>query len=212
MGRKPIDKVRIDNPELRADWVQHISPYFFKTGLTSFNMNEISTILDISKATLYKHYATHLEVLEEMIDMRVARTAEFDMILFDTSIGYWERYKQSIVFISNQLSDFSATFVADLKVEHPYLFQRIMVLQNYITNKLHEFYKLGVAEGLLANDLDPHFLAVSDHAFIIQVCEPQFLKENKLTLQDSVNNYFNIKLKGIFKQIPTSYDPTIAPA
>jgi AcrR family transcriptional regulator len=212
MGRKPIDKVRIDNPELREDWVRQVAPHFFLTGLNAFNMNEISLILDVSKATLYKHYATHVEVLEEMVDMRVAQVAEFDMMLFDPSLDYWQRYRNAILYVCDKLSDVSATFLNDLKGDFPYLWERITVLQNYMTERLQSFYEQGIREGLVG-DYDPRFLAISDRQFISQVCEPSFLKENALSLQSAINAYFQIKLKGIFKTVTaTTHEPNAATA
>ena len=203
MGRKPIDKVRIDNPELREDWVRQIAPHFFLKGLETFNMNEISTLLDVSKATLYKHYATHLEVLEEMVDMRVSHVAEFDMTLFDGNLPYWERYREAMFFVSDNLADVSAVFLANLREQYPYLHDRMRVLEHFVIDRLTVFYQQGIAEGIIG-DYDPHFLAVSDHQFILQVCEPQFLQENNLTLQASIHAYFQIKLKGIFKPTPAN--------
>jgi AcrR family transcriptional regulator len=212
MGRKPIDKVRIDNPELREDWVRQVAPHFFLNGLNAFNMNEISLILDVSKATLYKHYATHVEVLEEMVDMRVAQVAEFDMLLFDTASDYWTRYRNAILYVCDKLSDVSAIFLGDLRNDFPYLWERITVLQNYMTERLLAFYQQGIKDALIG-DYDPRFLAISDRQFITQVCEPSFLKENNLSLQPAINAYFQIKLKGIFQSVSApTHEPNAATA
>ena len=212
MGRKPIDKVRIDNPELREDWVRQVAPHFFMKGLDAFNMNEISLILDVSKATLYKHYATHVEVLEEMVDMRVAQVAEFDMMLFAVNTDYWQRYRNAILYVCDKLADISATFLGDLQKTFPYLWERMITLQNYMTERLEAFYQQGVREGIIG-DYDPRFLAISDRQFIAQVCEPSFLKQNDLSLQSAINAYFQIKLKGIFKTVTaTTHEPNAATA
>jgi AcrR family transcriptional regulator len=208
MGRKPIDKVRIDNPELREDWVRQVAPFFFQKGLDSFNMNEISVILDVSKATLYKHYSTHVEVLEEMVDMRVANVAEFEMLLFDEHLTYWERYRDATTYVCERLSDVSALFISDLQRGFPYLHDRIRVLQNFITERLRVFYEEGIAAGFISAEYDPHLLAVLDHNFILQVCEPTFLKQNNLPLQVVINAHFNIKQKGVFKTGATSNEPS----
>ena len=208
MGRKPIDKVRIDNPELCEDWVRQVAPFFFQKGLDAFNMNEISLILDVSKATLYKHYSTHVEVLEEMVDMRVANVAEFEMLLFDEHLTYWERYRDAMTYVCERLSDVSALFISDLHAGFPYLHERIRVLQNFITERFRVFYEEGVADGFISKDYEPHLLAVLDHNFILQVCEPTFLKQNNLSLQPVINAHFNIKQKGIFKSATATHEPS----
>ena len=208
MGRKPIDKVRIDNPDLREEWVRQIAPHFFQTGLHSFNMNEISGILDVSKATLYKHYSTHVEALEEMVDMRVANVAEFEMVLFDEHLSYWERYRSAMTYICERLADVSAQFIADLQAGFPYLYDRVRVLQNFITERLRVFYEEGVSANMISSEFDAHLLAVLDRHFILQVCEPTFLKQNSVSLQSAINAHFSMKQKGIFKTVTATHEPS----
>ena len=65
MGRKPVDKERIDDPELKSAWIKQLSPIYLRNGLTRFTMDDIASKLSISKATLYKYYASREEILDE---------------------------------------------------------------------------------------------------------------------------------------------------
>ena len=47
MGRKPVDKNRIDHPELKADWIKQLAPIYLRNGLTRFTMDDIASKLGI---------------------------------------------------------------------------------------------------------------------------------------------------------------------
>ena len=71
MGRKPVDKERIDDPELKATWISRLAPVYLRNGLTRFTMDDIASKLGISKATLYKYYASREEILDDVVQRRI---------------------------------------------------------------------------------------------------------------------------------------------
>ena len=36
MGRKPVDKERLDDPELKAEWIKQLSSVYLRNGLTKW--------------------------------------------------------------------------------------------------------------------------------------------------------------------------------
>ena len=64
MGRKPVEKKRINNPSIRDKWIAELIPVYMENGLKKFTMNDISKELGVSKATIYKHFTSQTEILE----------------------------------------------------------------------------------------------------------------------------------------------------
>ena len=214
MGRKPSDKIRIDNPALREEWVKILAPNYFRQGLKEFSMGNVSAQLELSKATLYKHYSTHTEVLEEIIDFRFANIGDFDLELFNTDIPYELRYRRAIEVLVEVLRDISPAFLDDLKHLYPRLWERVTHLQGFVLSRLGAFYDDRATEGALRR-ADIHFLAVRDRLFIENAFDASFLVKNDLTLHAAVANHFYINFQGIFKpavaaSLSTLHEPSRA--
>ena len=64
MGRKPKDKERVDDPYLKETWVKELATLYLQHGLGKFTMDKIAKKLNISKATLYKYFASKDEIID----------------------------------------------------------------------------------------------------------------------------------------------------
>lgn len=199
MGRKPVEKKRINDPETRKKWIDQLMPIYMKNGLKKFTMDEISLKLGVSKATIYKHFTSRMEILEAVVHTKVLEIAAFEDFTTDQSIPYTTRYQNAIKSASLRLAGISNQFLLDLKELYPELWEQIQSLQFFAGERAKAFYQEGVDRGIL-NDFDPAWLAMTDKIFLVGLSNPQFLIENNLTLQKAVDNYFRLKSEGIFKQ------------
>jgi AcrR family transcriptional regulator len=199
MGRKPVEKKRLSDPSIRAEWIAKLMPIYMKSGLKKFTMNEISTELGVSKATVYKHFSSQTEILEEVVRTKITEIAAFEEFVEDQNIPYMTRYHNSIKSASLHLAGISNQFLLDLRELYPDMWERVMSLQYFAAERAKAFYQEGIDKGFL-NDFDPNWLAITDKIFIIGLSNPQFLIDNDLTLQKAVDNYFKLKRQGIFKK------------
>ena len=108
MGRKPVDKERFDAPELKKAWIRKISSLFLQHGFTIFTMDEISARLRVSKATLYKYYASKEDMLEEILRYKIEEIEAFEPRLQDGELDFTERYFEVIKAASLTLAEFSS--------------------------------------------------------------------------------------------------------
>ncbi|MGB0862706.1 MAG: TetR/AcrR family transcriptional regulator [Saprospiraceae bacterium] len=199
MGRKPVEKRRINDPETRKKWIEQLMPIYMKSGLKRFTMDEISLKLGVSKATIYKHFESRLEILEAVVHSKVHEIADFEDRTMDTSIPYEIRYQNAIKSASLRIAGISNQFLLDLKELYPDLWIKIQSLQFFAGERAKAFYQEGVERGIL-NDFDPAWLAMTDRIFLVGLSDPQFLIDNNLTLQKALDNYFKLKSTGIFKK------------
>ncbi len=198
MGRKPIEKKRIHDPEIRAQWIEKLMPIYMKNGLKRFTMDEVADKLGVSKATVYKHFASRMEILEAVVTTKITEISAFEDYTSDEEIPYMTRYQKSIKNASLRLAGISNQFLLDLKELYPELWERLISLQFFAAERAKAFYQEGIDKGYL-NDFDPAWLAITDKIFLVGLSNPQFLIENNMTLQAAVDNYFRLKSVGIFK-------------
>lgn len=199
MGRKPVEKKRIHDPEVRKQWIEKLMPIYMKNGLKKFTMDEISDKLGVSKATIYKHFSSRMEILETVVNTKIEEISAFEVFTMDENIPYMTRYQNAIKNASLRLAGISNQFLLDLKELYPELWERMMSLQFFAAERAKAFYQEGVNKGYL-RDFDPSWLALTDRIFLGGLSNPQFLIEHDMTLQTALDNYFRLKGEGIFKK------------
>lgn len=199
MGRKPLSKAREDNPNLRREWISVLSPLYLREGMKRHNMDDIAAELGVSKATLYKHYSSRQEILEEIVKNKLEELRVFEQYLMNNEVPFTERYQKAVKAAALVLAGISNAFLLDVKELHEHLWVSIRDFQDYALKLAREFYQRGIEEGIL-HEIDPNLLAVTDKMFIRAVSDPQFLIDNNLSLQTAFEGYFLMKSKGIFKR------------
>ena len=199
MGRKPVDKERLDDPELKSDWIKQLSGVYLRNGLTKFTMDDIAAKLGISKATLYKYFASREDILDEVVRMRIAEIEVFEEHLADDKITFTERYFEVIKNASFMLAEMSNQFLLDAKHLYPDLWDKMRTFQDRALFVVEEFYKKGIEAGIM-NDINPRLLALTDKMFIRYVSDEKFLDEYDSSLKEAFDNFFLMKSHGIFRK------------
>lgn len=199
MGRKPVDKERFDAPELKKAWIRKISSLFLQHGFTIFTMDEISARLRVSKATLYKYYASKEDMLEEILRYKIEEIEAFEPRLQDGELDFTERYFEVIKAASLTLAEFSSQFITDIKQKYPELWEKINAFQERALAAAEKFYQHGIEKEIMHPHLNPRLLALTDKIFIHAASNSNFLKEHNISLEEAFDGFFQMKSKGIFK-------------
>ncbi len=199
MGRKPVEKERADNPEVKGDWVPILASLFLRYGLTRYTMDELANQLGVSKATLYKYYASKDEILDDVISYKLRQIAEFEKILHNEDKPFEARYYEDIKQASLLLAEFSHQFMQETKQKYTDLWTKISSFQERALFAAERFYQRGISAGVL-NDINPKLLALTDKIFIYASSNPYFLKEYGMSLQEAFDGFYLMRSKGIFKQ------------
>jgi len=199
MGRKPVKKERIDDPSLKASWIEQLSTVYLRNGLTKFTMDDIAAKLGISKATLYKYFASRAEILDAVVRRRIMEIEAFEDQLSDAQITFSERYFEVIKKASVMLAEMSNQFLIDSRQLYPDLWAKMRNFQDRALFVAEAFYRKGIEAGIM-NDINPRLLALTDKMFIRSVANEAFLQEYDISLQEAFDNYFLMKSRGIFTQ------------
>lgn len=198
MGRKPLDKERVDDPYVKETWVRQLATLYLQYGLGKFTMDKIAKKLNISKATLYKYFSSKDEIVDAVVQYKIQEIITFEDLLVDDNIDFSERFFEIIKTASIMLAEISGQFLHDTKIKHPELFIKMDTFSDRALYAAEKFYQQGIETGVL-NDIDPKILALTDKMFIQAVSNPKFLQEHNISVKEAFDNYFLMKSKGIFK-------------
>ena len=198
MGRKPLNKERVDDPYIKDAWIKELATLYLQHGLGKFTMDKIAKKLNISKATLYKYFSSKDEIIDAVVQYKTKEIIAFEALLRDDNIDFSERFFDIIKTASILLAEISGQFLHDTKVKHPELFHKMDAFSDRALYAAEKFYQQGIEMGVL-NDIDPKILALTDKMFIQAVSNPKFLKEHNISIKEAFDSYFLMKSKGIFK-------------
>ena len=199
MGRQSIVKDRIKDPKKRELWIDELLPHFIKRGIKDVPIDEVISILGKSKATIYKHFESHQEIVALVTAMKLDELKHFQPILTDTSKSYQDRYMLAVSYISRHLGDVSNVFLSDLKEIYPELWQLINTFKLMALSELKAFYTSGIQERTFA-EINTDLMVLSDELFFDALTNPEFLNSRGLNLQTAFESYFKMRFYGILRQ------------
>jgi len=205
LGRKPIKKVRLDDPQQKMEWLKILIPLYVRHGLKKFTMSEIAKILGVSKATLYKHFNSREQIIAEGLELKLNEIGSFKYNLFDENLPFIERYIKSTQVFLVEIAGISVNFLVDIKELYPDIWKKIVFFRAYSVDLLKQFYQQGIELGYF-HDVSPTILALNDKLFFDAISDPDFLLEHNITMQQAFKDYLTLRVKGLIKTTDYTFD------
>ncbi len=199
MGRQSVEKERIKDPRKREVWVDQLMPHFIERGIRAVPIDEVVSILGKSKATVYKHFESHHEIVSLVIQRKLQHLHHFQPILEDAKRSYQERYMLAVGYVSKHLGDVSNVFLSDLKELYPDLWELINGFKQMALATLRNFYINGIRDKVF-DDLNPDLMVLSDELFFDVLTNPEYLTSKGLNIQAAFESYFRMRFYGILKR------------
>ncbi len=169
-----------------------------KFGYRKVTMDEISQDLSMSKNTIYKHFASKIE-MAEAIFRRLEKEINHELSLIEeSSKDPLEIISKSIFFVQHKLAPWFEHFLGDIKFELPDLWQQFADFRN---EKISEIKKL-IEDGIQKGKFRKVNAALALQVYlggINQVINPEFLTREKISFSDAIEGVLNIWSTGIVK-------------
>ena len=199
MGRQSVVKERIKDPKKREEWIDQLLPYFIEKGIRAVPIDEVVSILGKSKATVYKHFESHHEIVALVIQRKLGQLQHFQPIIEDENRSYQERYVLAVGYVSKHLGDVNNLFLSDLKEIYPDLWELINGFKQMALSILKKFYQDGIVDRAFEN-INPDLMVLSDELFFDALTNPEYLASKGLNLQAAFDSYFRMRFYGILKK------------
>ena len=197
MGRKPIDKYRYKDPEIRKKHTIRFMVYFQNNGIENFSMSKMASDLKMSKTTIYNHFKTKEEIIEAAVDYKLDIIKEYQMVLENITLPYVERYRKSILFFCVQTFDVSGKLLLQIQDNYPEIFKKVEKFQRKVFLNLKSYYEVGIDIEVFKKDLNPLLLALDDQQFFATLSNDKLLKENNIEILDAFSHHFRMKFTGL---------------
>lgn len=193
MGRKPLPKSRSLNADKRSAWLKIIMPHFSKTGFSGVRMDELSTIVGVSKATFYKHFISKGDLIQALLKWKMDEISKFIPLVNDDSISYYERYMKSSEMTCIAISGLSNVFLSDLKNEFPEMFEQIELFRTELIKHLERFYYQCQKDGFIKSEVDIKTLVMTEDIVYEMAASPEFLIRYDISLDEYLVKYIHFR-------------------
>ena len=175
-------------------YINKIKPVIRKTRFSQLKIDDIAKYMDISKVTLYKHFSSKDDILEQIVEYGVKFLQQADTVASDDSIPFVQRFQETflqslicVVFISD-------LFLQDLKEFYPQLFDKVVIAQQNRNKNLQTFFEAGMDQNIF-NRMDAVLSLVQDDATLRRIMEPAFSIQcwYDLTVKQAIVEYYKMK-------------------
>lgn len=197
MGRKTVDKKRYVDPVVKEKYIIKLMVFFQNNGLTNVSMSGLAKELNISKTTLYNHFKSKEEMVEEAVKYKLKIIGEYQTVIENITLPYTERYRKSMLFFCVQTFDISSLILSQLEADYPSVWRRVQVFIRNVMQDLISYYEIGIDIGVFKKDANPLLLSLNDQQFFDLLANKDFLKNNDIKVLEAFNHHFHIKFNGL---------------
>ncbi|HOI29239.1 MAG TPA: TetR/AcrR family transcriptional regulator [Melioribacteraceae bacterium] len=173
---------------------------FFQFGFTKVTMEEIASLLSISKKTLYKHFNNKEHILKEIVQNKKCEIETFvDKLVADNSIDFVEKLNKFLSFITSHFSKLSHPNFQDLVKSHPDIWNDIQAFRR--KNAYLCFSKLinqGKESGVFRNDFNSDVAVQLYFSAIHGMLNLESLARLPVTANEAYTDIVKILFEGIF--------------
>jgi len=170
--------------DLRERIIENASALFFEKGVKSMTMSDIANELGISKRTLYEVFRDKEDLLENCINLHIAKInlsiktlAEQSEDVIDTMMRIYARSLDEMRTINHSV-------MYDLKKYHSRLYKKVDQNQGENVFVLLPLLEKGVKQGLIRNDINFEIILWLVKSQFRTLMSDDFLPSNKYTMKD----------------------------
>jgi AcrR family transcriptional regulator len=170
-----------------------------KDGFQQLRMEDISKLMDVSRATMYKHFSSKEEIIAGVVQIIVdyiAKLEDWSTTEDERLYGVWfqKQFEQS-VSLADKISE---SFLKDLQSAYPELYDLMKSAMNRQEEKSLTFYKDGKDKGIF-NPINEKLFMLQDSLMIREILNVKYLIANQLSMKQVLYDYYLLKKIQLFK-------------
>ncbi|MBE2227953.1 MAG: TetR/AcrR family transcriptional regulator [Ignavibacteria bacterium] len=187
-------------PEDKLKVLNYAQERFFKEGFYKITMDEISKELSMSKSTLYKHFPSKMEMLDEAIFLLISGVKGRITSVIASGDNAVDKFITVIRVLTATITKFSDKFMSDLQHHAPQLWTKVdETRRKLLYENISKIIIQGQKEELIKK-YPPELIITLITGGIRGVVNPQFLISTRFSYNDAVHYAFKILLNGILTE------------
>lgn len=183
--------------EIQAKYVGRLIPYLRKHGLQSVSMEEISRMMEISRATLYKYFSTKEEIIGFIVEGYIDYIGELPSSPLNSDQSFGIRFQQIFEQSVSLSQYFMEVFIKELETSYPEWYKRWNEAMKQREQLILAFYEEGISRGIF-HDINGKLLIMQDE-ILREIFTVKYLMTNQLTIQQILSDYYQLKKIQLFK-------------
>lgn len=200
MGRKALSKDRQVNHSKMEQWANALFPFFQEHGLKGITIDQMAEWIKKSKSTLYQYFSSKEEIIQLSLGLKLKTLLPYKEILEDETKPHPERFEAFLAFIAESISDISGLFLSDLKEDYQDIWKIIDQFLFQLLEVCESFYKSAIDSGAFAARNVALMVELDRHFIFDLLLNPNFLKENQLSLSQLTIEYLELRMEGLKKK------------
>jgi AcrR family transcriptional regulator len=173
-------------------YIEKIKPVIRKNKFSQLKIDDIAKYMDISKVTLYKHFSSKDEIIEQVVEYNITYLQECDAVVKDHSVSFIERFQKTFLQSLICVIYLSDLFLNDLKEFYPHLFERLTAAQQNRNKNLQTFFESGMDQKFF-NRMNAVLFMVQDDAVLRRIMEPSFSIQYDVTMKQAIVDFYKMK-------------------
>jgi AcrR family transcriptional regulator len=170
-----------------------------KDGFQHLKMEDIAKHMNVSRATMYKHFSSKEKVMEGVVQVFVDYIAMLEEITPDDdekSFGTWFQHLfGQTVSIVGTITD---AFLNDLQVAYPDLYDQLKETLAKREQQALYFYRNGKEKGVF-NQISEELILLQDSVLLREIINAKYLLDNQVSIKQVLHDYYQLKKTQLFK-------------
>ncbi|WCK55723.1 TetR/AcrR family transcriptional regulator [Aneurinibacillus sp. Ricciae_BoGa-3] len=179
-------------------YIEKIKPVIRRIKFSQLKIDDIAKYMDISKVTLYKHFSSKDEIIEQVVQYAINFLQEVDSDVKDESVSFIERFQKTFLQSLICVIYLSDLFLNDLKEFYPHLFETLAAAQQNRNKNLQTFFESGMEQKIF-NRMNAVLFMVQDDAVLRRFMEPSFSIQYDVTLKQAITDFYKMKQYQLLK-------------
>ncbi|WP_299441777.1 TetR/AcrR family transcriptional regulator [uncultured Aquimarina sp.] len=197
MGRKSISRERKDKNKKVEQWTQALLSKLRTTELGDLTIDDLATLMNKSKSTIYQYFVTKEEIFEYITQVRVDYLKAYKNEISGELSGLNYQYETLAKILAEGVKDISPFYLKQLQIHYPDAWNIVEGFLQGLLKDLKNFYIFGI-ENNMFKAVSPELLIKLDEYFIMQlITDHTFFNNNKQTLESAITEYMYIKFEGL---------------
>ncbi len=190
-------KDHIINSEDRLKILKYSRQKFHREGFYKTSMDEIAGDLHVSKKTIYKYFPSKEKLLEEICTDTSCEIMDKVESIIEGKEDVVVKFVKLLNMHSNVIMNISERWVKDLAIHAPRVKKSVDEMKtNQINKVLSKLLEQGKKEKLIENYPTP-IIITTFNSSLMSVLNPEFLINNKFSMQDAFKITYEMLLSGI---------------
>ena len=178
--------------------LKKIIPVLMKDGFQQLKMEEISKLMDVSRATMYKHFSSKEEVIAGVVQIFVDYIEQLQLHSLQVEeeafgAAFQQLFEQS-VSLAGKISE---NFMKELQSSYPDLSGSLRSALQRREQQSLEFYRRGINKGIF-QPVNERFILLQDELLLREIMNTKYLLQNQTSIQQVLTDYYQFKKIQLF--------------